>query len=181
MKADRRTASRYAKALYAVAKDEGAVEAIGRELGEALRAVSSSPELRTVLARPWIKPAERRAVAMAVAQRAGCGKRVQDFLGLVAARGRASHLGDIVAEYHALVDASFGRVRAEVRTRVPLSDEQRQRVAARLGGAVGKQVLLEETVDASLLGGFVARVGSLVVDGSLDGQLARMRERLARG
>jgi F-type H+-transporting ATPase subunit delta len=72
-------------------------------------------------------------------------------------------------------------VRAEVRTSVAFSADEKTQLAARLGQALGKQVLVAESVDTSLLGGFVAQVGSLILDGSLDGQLARMRERLARG
>jgi F-type H+-transporting ATPase subunit delta len=73
-------------------------------------------------------------------------------------------------------------VRARVRTAVPLTDADRSALAARLQRALGgKQVIIEEVVDRNLLGGFVAEIGSLVVDGSLDGQLARMRERLVKG
>jgi len=69
-----------------------------------------------------------------------------------------------------------------VRTAVPLTDADRTALADRLRRALGgKQVLTEEVVDKNLLGGFVAEIGSLVVDGSLDGQLARMRERLVKG
>jgi F-type H+-transporting ATPase subunit delta len=69
-----------------------------------------------------------------------------------------------------------------VRTAVALTEQERAALAARLGRELGgKQVILEEVVDQRLLGGFVAEVGSLVMDGSLDGQLARMRERLAAG
>ena len=69
-----------------------------------------------------------------------------------------------------------------MRVAVALGDEGRAALARRLGAALdGKQVVLEEVVDRGLLGGFVAEIGSLLVDGSLDGQLARVRERLARG
>jgi F-type H+-transporting ATPase subunit delta len=68
-----------------------------------------------------------------------------------------------------------------VRTSIPLTDGEKGQLANRLKAAVGKQVILEETTDANLLGGFVAQVGSLILDGSLDGQLARLRERLVRG
>jgi F-type H+-transporting ATPase subunit delta len=68
-----------------------------------------------------------------------------------------------------------------VRTAVALGDQDRAALAARLGAAVGKTVVIDERVDPSLLGGFVAEVGGLVADGSLDGQLARIKERLERG
>ena len=76
------------------------------------------------------------------------------------------------------------------RGRPGLSAEQKRELWSRwkageslseIGRALGKQVIVEESVDTSLLGGFVAQVGSLILDGSLDGQLARMRERLVRG
>ena len=62
-----------------------------------------------------------------------------------------------------------------------LNAKEKQELAARLERALGKRIILEEQVDTTLLGGFVAQVGSLILDGSLDGQLARMRQRLARG
>jgi F-type H+-transporting ATPase subunit delta len=174
------TARRYAKALYDLAREGGQTEAIGREF-EQVAALLSDGRAREVLTRPWIKPGDRRAVAAAVAQKAGARKLVQDFVGLVADRGRADHLPEIVAAYRALVDAEHGRVRAQVRTAVALSAKEKQELSAKLERALGRKILLEEQVDATLLGGFIAQVGSLILDGSLDGQLARVRQRLARG
>ena len=106
----------------------------------------------------------------------------RDFLALVAAQGRVDHLETITAAYRELDDEAAGRVRARVRTAVPLSEAERSALAGRLGRVVGgKQVVLEEVADRELLGGFVAEVGSLLVDGSLDGQLARLRHRLEHG
>jgi F-type H+-transporting ATPase subunit delta len=69
-----------------------------------------------------------------------------------------------------------------VRTAVPLTDGDRSALTAKLSSALeSKQVVLDEVTDRSLLGGFVAEIGSLIVDGSLDGQLARLRHQLARG
>jgi F-type H+-transporting ATPase subunit delta len=181
VRAQRATATRYAKALFESAERTGEVEAAGRELDAFHGVFTAAPELRRVLARPWIKPEERRAVASTVAGRAGAGQLVQNFIGLVAARNRIDHLSEIVDVYRDLVDQSRGRVRAQVRAAVALTDEEKRQLAARLERTVGKQVLIEETVDPGLLGGFIARVGSRVLDGSLDGQLERMRQRLARG
>jgi F-type H+-transporting ATPase subunit delta len=119
---------------------------------------------------------------MEVATRLGLSPLVRDFLGLVARQGRADHLEAIAAAYRALMDEQLGRVRACVRTVVALTDVERSTLTERLGRMLGgKQVLLEERVDRELLGGFVAEIGTYIVDGSLDGQLARVRERLARG
>jgi F-type H+-transporting ATPase subunit delta len=176
-----RTARRYAKAPYDVAREAGATEAVGQELEQVATVCAGDAAAHDVLTRPWIKPADRRGVAMAIAQKVGGRKLVQDFVGLVAERGRADHLPEILGAYRTLVDAELGRTRAHVRTAVALTDGEKRELSAKLEHALGKRVLLEEQVDATLLGGFIAQVGSLIFDASLDGQLARMRQRLARG
>ena len=177
MKSRHATAARYAKALFSIAREAGTAEALVRELEQFTAELRGSRELETVLLRPWIKPAERQQVAVEVAKRAGCGPLVQKTIGLVAARGRMDHLPELVDSYR----AEAGRVRASVRAAVAFTEDEKTLLATRLGQALGKQVIIKETVDPSLLGGFIAQVGSLVLDGSLDGQLARVRERLARG
>ena len=86
-----------------------------------------------MLLRPWIKPAERQAVAVEVAKRAGCSPLVQKAIGLVAARGRMDHLPELVEAYRALVDAEAGRVRASVRAAVAFTEDEKKLLAARLG------------------------------------------------
>jgi F-type H+-transporting ATPase subunit delta len=181
MRAQEGTARRYAKALHAAAAEAGAGEAAGRELAALLDVLNENHEAVDVLARPWIKPADRRAAALTLAKQAGCGTLVQSFVALVAERGRLDHLAAIVAAYRDMEDAALGRVRAQITTAVALTDAEKDQLARHLQAELGKQIILEESVDTNLLGGFVARVGSLILDGSLDGQLARMRERLVRG
>lgn len=181
MKSQRAVATRYARALFEAARDSGAGDEVGRDLAALHELFLAQAELRQVLARPWIQPEQRQAIARGVAERAGAGKLVQDFVALVAARRRTDHLGEIADVYRSLMDESLGRVRAQVQTAVALEPAERGLLAARLETLLGKQVVIEETVDATLLGGFVTRIGSLVVDGSLDGQLAHVRQRLARG
>ena len=181
MKSRHGTAQRYAKALFSIAHEAGNAEAVGRELEQFAAALDGSPQLAAMLQRPWIKPEDRAAVATEVAKRAGASEYVQKAVGLMASRGRLDHLPELIAAYRVKVDEMLGRVRAEVRTAVAFTADEKTQLAARLGRALDKQVLVAESVDPSLLGGFVAQVGSLILDGSLDGQLARMRERLARG
>jgi F-type H+-transporting ATPase subunit delta len=172
----------YAKALHDLGRERGEVEAVGAELAQAAELVRSDAALAHFLARPGVSAAAKRAAADEIAQRLGVSKLVRDFLGLVAAHGRADVLPEIFGAYQALLDADLNRARARVRTVVPLTDTERTALASRLGAALGgKHVAVEDVVDASLLGGFVAEIGSLVVDGSLDGQLARLRDRLSRG
>ena len=182
MKASPGVSRSYAKALFELARERTQADAVGRELDTVTEFLGREPDLRAFFSRPWIAAAAKRNAAAEVATRLEVSPLTRDFVALVAAKGRVAHLGAMVAAYHGLQDQAAGRVRARVRTATPLSDGERAALAERLGRALeGKQVVLEEVVDRELLGGFVAEIGSVLVDGSLDGQLARMRDRLVRG
>lgn len=172
----------YVKALFALAKERGQAEPIGRELQAVAELLRREAELRDFLARPWVSHQVKRAVAREVASRLDVSTLTRDFVALLAAHGRGHQLEAVAAGYEGLLDRDLGRVRARVRTAVPLTESERGTLAARLGEALqSKQVVIDEVVDRQLLGGFVAEIDSLLLDGSLDGQLARMRERFVRG
>jgi F-type H+-transporting ATPase subunit delta len=175
------TAKRYAKALLGLAREAGTTEATGEQLDEVSTLFDTHADLRHALLRPWVKGQDRRAVAQAVAERIGGSTLLRNFVGLLAERRRLDHLSEISQAYRQLVDESLGRVRARVRTAIPLAESDHRQLAERLSRATGKTVVLEGFVDPTLLGGFVAQVGSLVLDGSLDGQLTRLRKHLAGG
>src|SRR5258705_8484676 len=167
--------------MFELARERNQVDVIARELDTVAAQFASAPGLHGFFARPWVTSAAKRGVAAEIASRLQVSKLTQDFLALVAAQGRADHLEAIVAAFRELHDHAENRVRARVRTAVPLNDADRAALTGKLSRALGgKTVLLEEVADRELLGGFVAEVGSLLVDGSLDGQLARMHRRLAQ-
>lgn len=177
-----RVARSYAKALFELARERHELDAVAREVESLAALLRDEAELRAFFARPWIAAATKRTAAAEIATRLQLSKLARDFLTLLAAQGRTAHLDAIVAAFLDLRDAAAGRVRARVRTTVAMSEAERTALAGRLGRVLGgKQIVLEAVVDRELLGGFVAEIGSLLVDGSLDGQLARMRERLAKG
>ena len=182
MKASPAVAKSYAKALFELARERRQAEPVRAELERAAAVVADDHALDDVLGRPWVSSAQKRALAGEIGQRLQLSPLGRDFFALVAAQGRADHLGAIAQAFRDMLDAEQGRVRARVRTAVPLTDSDRSALSARLSRALGgKQVLVEEVLDKSLLGGFVAEIGSLIVDGSLNGQLSRLRERLTQG
>jgi F-type H+-transporting ATPase subunit delta len=182
VKASPAVAKSYAKALFELARERQQAEQVGGEIERAAAVLTEDRALGAMLGRPWISPANKRVVAGEIGQRLQLSPLARDFLALVAAQGRADHLGAIVLAYRDLLDAEHGRVRARVRTAVPLTESDLAALGARLGRALGgKQVLIDEVLDKNLLGGFVAEIGSLIVDGSLNGQLSRLRERLTHG
>ena len=172
----------YARALHDLAKERGQTEAVARDLAAMVEVIAGDQRLRDFFERPWVSRAAKRAAAVDVAARLELSPLVRDFAGLVARQGRAAHLDAIAQAYRDLVDQDLGRVRARVRTAVPLTDAARDALRARLAERMGaREVVVEEQLDGQLLGGFVAEIGSYIIDGSLDGQLARMEERLVKG
>jgi F-type H+-transporting ATPase subunit delta len=175
-------AKSYAKAIFELARERDQADQLEAELARVAALIGEDGELATVLSQPWVTPANKRKLAEELGQRLELSKLGRDVLALVAAHGRADHLRAIATAYRGMLDAAHGRVRARVRTAVPLTDGDRTALTAKLSSVLeSKQVVLDEVTDRSLLGGFVAEIGSLIVDGSLDGQLARLRHQLARG
>ena len=182
MKESSAAAMPYARALHALARERNQVDVVGRELASLAELLEQDLEVNTFFAQPWVPAPAKRAVALELASRLDVSALTRDFLGLVARRGRANYLQKMAEIFQDLVDADVGCVRAKVRTAVALTEADREALRQRLGRALhGKQVELEETVDDGLLGGFIVEVGTYIVDGSLDGQLAHLRARLAGG
>lgn len=176
----RRAAASYAKALFAIAKERNQTEIVSRELGDMVAMLESDLKLRDFFARPWIPATAHRAVAAEIALRSELSTLTSDFLVLLAERGRTDYLKAIDEKYEKLLDADLGRGRAHVRTTVPLTDAQRGTLSSKLAQTLGdRQVVLTEVVDPAMLGGFIVESGNVVLDGSLEGQLERMRQRLA--
>jgi F-type H+-transporting ATPase subunit delta len=174
-------AKSYAKALYELAHERNQVDAVAKDIAILMGTLAQQPQLLAFLSRPWVAAAAKRGVAVDIATKLGVSPLTRDFLALLAMRNRVDHLTAIAAAFRTLDDQARGRVRVKLRTAIALSEGERQSLSAHLSGLLGgKSLVLEESVDAQLLGGFVAEIGSLVLDGSLDTQLERMRDRLAR-
>jgi F-type H+-transporting ATPase subunit delta len=181
VKRDAAVARRYARALHALASEARRAEAVADELAAFDQLLSSERELREALLRPWVKATTKRGIVLDVAGRLGVSPLTRNFLALVAQRRRLDILGEILVAYRASVDEAAGRIRARVRSAASLSDAERAALRERLGRRLGKTVLLDTEVDPALLGGFVAEVGSRVLDMSIAGQLAVLRERIIKG
>jgi F-type H+-transporting ATPase subunit delta len=175
------TARRYARALFALAVEEGSVEEIRRELDALVALIERNDELSHAIFRPLHPAAERRRVLRTTCERLGTSATLQRFCAFLVDRRRVVELAEIRAAYAALADAAAGRVRARVVSATPLSAGQRERLRHALAVRTGHELDLETAVDESLLGGAVASVGDLVFDGSLRTQLEQLRTSLMRG
>lgn len=171
-------ARRYARALFGIGVDAGRFEELGRELGEFAAVWADSPELRQTLENPVFKPEQKRAVLQQILPRVAPTPEVQRFVLLLLDRRRIILLPAIARAYQALADEHVGRVRARVTSAEPLTQAALDRVRRSLEQRTGKKVVIDTAVDPELIGGLVARVGDLVLDGSVRTQLEDLRTKL---
>ena len=171
-------ARRYARALFSLASEGGEIPAVGEQLANMNALFESNPTLRDALFRPLHPVEQRSAVLRSVCELANLQSTVTSFMLYLIDQRRLVDFDTICDEYQRLADEAAGRVRAEVVTSSPLSDEQRSRLERALSERTGQNVELDVRVDASLIGGAVATVGGVVFDGSLRTQLSQLRESL---
>ena len=178
-------AARYAKALGDVVTARGAqvdTAAIMAQLRAVDRLIESSSELRNALASPAVAPSRKRAVLSRLMDtRPELGNvlpQVRNFLFVVIDHRRIMELKAIMEAFEALIDQRLGFVQADVSSARDLTAGQRASLEAQLSRLAGKKAKLRFSTDPALIAGVVARVGSVVYDGSVRGQLDRLRVKL---
>jgi len=177
---NRRIANRYALALLGLAEELSIVD----QLAEDMRAVEStlreSKDLRVLLSSPVVSP-ERKLKILTEIFAKQVGSQSMGFISLLVRKGRSEYLFATADEFLNMLDAERGIVNARIKSASNLSEEQQKLVQAKLEQMTGKQVRPFFTIDPSLQGGFIARIGDELVDGSLSHQLELLREQFQRG
>jgi F-type H+-transporting ATPase subunit delta len=140
--------------------------------------VRQSGELREVWVAPSITADQKRAVLDAVVKRAGISQMVRNFVAVLIDKGRVNFLQEIVVEFAHELNQRLGFAEAEITTTRELSADERSALEADLAKVTGKKIRARYDQDRSILGGAIARVGSTVYDGSVKGQLKKIREQL---
>jgi len=175
-------ARRYAKALFSLAvdktSDKSASEKFGKELDALAAAYTVSDDLRHALESPLFKSAEKSAVLAALQKKLKISPEVQRFMALLLVRGRLPHLPGIARAYRRLSDDRLQQIRGTITSAQPLSSDAYKRITAALGKRTGRTVILEAQVDPELLGGVVAKVGDLVLDGSIKSRIERLQHKI---
>jgi F-type H+-transporting ATPase subunit delta len=171
-------ADTYADALYESARDKDAVAAVRSDLSDFVATVDGSPEFAAVLANPEIETKAKKAAVGALVKDAT--PLMGNFLQVLIDRGRIDELPSVSAAFEARVTAAEGRIEVQAVTAVPLDDDLRGKLIARIESQTGLSALLTEEVDPTIVGGLVLRVGGMVLDASLREGLAGMRRTLSR-
>jgi len=174
----RASAGRYARALLDVVSEHGDPEQVDRELTAFADLAARTPDLQKALGNPAVPVSAKRAILDTLLSRLSLSLPLAKLLLLLADHDHLAILGDLAVAYRERLMELRQIVRAELVTAAPLPPERLAQFERRLAAATGKRVTMTTRVDPELIGGAVTRVGSIVYDGSVATQLARLRERL---
>lgn len=167
----------YATAIFQIASSEGELERVADELFRIARAFESNHELRAALTDIAL-PIEGKEELIEKVLEGKASRHTISCLKFVIGQGKARQLVEIADELARLAAEESQREVAEVRSAVSLSDDQIKRLEESLGKATGKHVTAKVIVDPSVIGGIHARIGEVVIDGSVRHKLQLLKERL---
>jgi F-type H+-transporting ATPase subunit delta len=173
-------ASRYARALVEVILEQKIDAELARQqLKSVVEAVHESDELRKVWESPAILPEQKRAVLDAIARQIELVKPIRNFIAVLIDHRRIGMLDDMLRQFESELDAQMGFTEVEVSSARPLSPEEKRQLESRVETVTGKKVRTRYVTAPELLGGVMVRAGSTIYDGSVRGQLEKMRQELS--
>jgi F-type H+-transporting ATPase subunit delta len=169
-------AKRYAKALFAVGKEDGAVADYAEVLNNLAGLYTGMAEVADALTNPLYPEDVRLKVMESLVKAMQAPQIMVNFCQLLVEKKRAAILPEIAEVYQMMVDQDRNLVRGSVVSATELAPEMNERIKATLEKITGKQVELTNRIDPAIIGGMVAKVGDLVLDGSIRSQLAGLKE-----
>lgn len=168
-------AGRYAIALLDLADEQKQLDAVAGDLGGLKAVIAKSEDLRRLIRSPLFSRDQQAKAIAAVLDKGGIGALTRRFVLVVARNRRLFALPQMIDAYLAELARRRGEVTARVTSAVELSDGQRQALVESLKSEIGAKVQVEVTVDRSLIGGLIVRVGSRMIDSSLRSKLQRLQ------
>ncbi|HYG98762.1 MAG TPA: ATP synthase F1 subunit delta [Terriglobales bacterium] len=172
--------SRYARAFADVVLDlKLDVAKVREELRSIVDLVSTNPSLRTVWESPAISHEQKLGLLDAIAARMGLVTAVRNLIAVVIDHGRIAMLPQIARQFEGELNSRLGLAEAKITSARELSAEERLALEMQIVQMTGKQVIAQYATDTNLLGGAVVKIGSTIYDGSVRGQLRKMKEELS--
>ena len=168
-------AGRYAQALFDIVKESGGIDQLATQINDLKAALQGSDALRDMISSPIYTRSQQQSAIRAVATRMELAAPLANTLALMAQNRRLFALPQLIARLQALIADDRGEVTADVVSAVPLSDDQKQRLTATLAEKSGKTVKLNTSVDESLIGGMIVKLGSQMIDSSIKSKLASLQ------
>jgi F-type H+-transporting ATPase subunit delta len=168
-------AGRYATALFELALEEKALDAVNSDLDRFDALLAGSPDLVRLVRSPVFSADEQERALGAILSEAKIGGLAGNFLQLVTAKRRLFAVREMIRAYRALVARHKGETRAEVVVAEALPDKHLEALKTALAGVAGKNVKLDVKIDPSILGGLKVKLGSRMIDASLRTKLNSIR------
>jgi F-type H+-transporting ATPase subunit delta len=168
-------AERYASSLFDLALEAGSADAVGKDLDRFQALIDESDDLKRLIASPVFSAEDQARAVAAVADKAGIAGLVANFLKVVAANRRLFAVPGMIRAYRTIAARHRGEITAEVTSAHALSAAQEKELKAALKGVTGKDVAVAVTVDPSILGGLIVKVGSRQIDTSLRTKLSTLK------
>lgn len=168
-------ADRYAAALFDLADERRLLDAVAGDLRELRTMLHESGDLVRLLRSPVVSRAEQGKAIAALSERAGLSGLTRDFLGVVARNRRLFAVPAMIEAYLKKLAERRGEVTAEVTVAQPLNEARQAALTEQLRRAVGARVAVDIRIDPGLLGGMIVKIGSRMVDASLNSRLQRLR------
>ncbi|MDX8354580.1 F0F1 ATP synthase subunit delta [Cognatiyoonia sp. IB215182] len=164
-------AARYATAVFEIAKEGKAIKSLESDVAALNSAIAESSDLRTLLTSPLYSREEQSAAMTAVAQKMDLSDTTSNVLALLASKRRLFVLPQLLAVLEGMLADERGEVTAEVTTAKKLTKTQADKLAKTLKAQMGNDVTIKETVDESIIGGLIVKVGSKMIDTSIASKL----------
>jgi len=166
----------YAAALFEVARAEGALAVVEEELFKLSDVLAQSDELRATLGDTDLPPEKRQEIVQDLLGKAKATPITTSLVSFIVGAGHARDLPGIISSLVERAASDRKHAVAEIRSAVPLDEDQRTRLASALSKNLGKEVEVKVHVDPSVLGGLSARVGDVVIDGTVRHRLDQLKE-----
>lgn len=172
-------AGRYARAFAeVVAEQKLDPDKTVQELDTMAALVKSSVELRNVFENPSVAHKQKISLLDAIVKKMGGSKRLRNFVAVLVDQRRIAQIGEIAEQFRQELDNRMGIAQAQVKSARELSAKEKKDLERQLAEVTGKTVRATYAEDASLLGGAVVRMGSTIYDGSVRGQLQRLKQQI---
>ena len=168
-------AKRYAGSLYDLAADSNAVAAVEKHIDSLETMIAGSDDFQRLIKSPVFSADEQAKAIGAIAAKAGIDGLAGNFLKVVAQNRRLFALPGILKAFRVIAAEARGEVAADVTAAHELSAAQQKELAAALKDVAGKDVKVNLTVDPSILGGLIVKIGSRQIDTSLKTKLNSMK------
>ena len=174
--------SRYARAFADVVIEKKLdPRKVEEELASFVRIVESVPDLRTVWENPSVEMRQKHAVLDRIITHIGGSRMLRNFVAVLIDHRRVAALPEIARQFELDLNERLGLADAEITSARELSDAEKRVLEARVGEVTGKKVRARYKTDAKVLGGAVVKVGSTIYDGSIRGQLEKLKQELSAG